>query len=159
VKRFGIAAIAVLGVGLVVPRIVPLPATHADRLATLRAERDALAGNDDASVARLRKEASQEEAVAWSSVRLQQWTGGLGPRWRARSGDETGIGILTREPDHMGDWSSFMAAVREWSRLPGVTVLAVEIEATGPAGRRQFTRRIVTLRFAMEEISTQTEKP
>lgn len=152
-----IIAIVVLGLGVALRRIVPSPRDETARISALRSERDGLAGNDDALLDRLKREAAGMQSVAWSDIRIQTWAGELGPRWRVRSGDARGVCIASREPDHVGDWTPFLADLREWSRLPGVSVEKIEIEATGPASRRQFARRSVTLRFEMKENSTQTK--
>lgn len=148
--------VVLLTLGTALPRLLPVPADLSRQLGDVRMAREAFAKNDDSTLERLRREAVVKENTAWTEERWRSWASDLGPRWRVRSGDAPGTVIIEREADHVSDWAPFTEAVRTWSRTPGLSVQAVEITATGPAGGRRFVKRVVSLRV---QLATEATSP
>jgi hypothetical protein len=136
------------GFAFALPRLKPVPETADTELAALRNERDTLAGNDDATLARLRRQGREQTAPTWTNENVAARAGsGWRLDWQPSEG--TGRRVrLTRENPRFAEWPDYLRAVKAWSATPGVVLESLDVAAQGTGTGRRFTEVTLGLRIA-----------
>lgn len=144
----GVSAL-LAGLGLALPRVRPVPHGADPALLALRAERAGLAGNDDATLARLRDEAKLHPAPAWSEAQFIAQVGtGWRVEWREAEGATRPV-RLTRSAPRMEEWPDYVRFLKTWIAQSGVIFDSLDLTAQGAARSRRFTAVAVSLRIKL----------
>jgi hypothetical protein len=131
------------------------PTDNAELTALLN-QREQLRPNDDATRDSLRHEQQGISRQAWNRERLAALVRRLSPdwRWEWEAGNRPARVSLVQEAPQMEEWPRYVALVTDLTRQPGTVLEPVEIEATGPARERRFTRVVIGLRFIIADAPT-----
>ena len=136
------------GLAFALPQLRPVPKTADAELAVLRNERDTLAGNDDVTLAQLRRQGREQTVPAWTSEGV---AARAGPGWRLdwQSSEGTVRRVrLTRENPRFAEWPDYLRAVKAWTATPGVVLESLDVAAQGTGTGRRFTEVVIGLRIA-----------
>jgi len=144
----GLSAVLV-GAGVALPKVRPLPTDADVDLATLRSERDALAVNDDAMLESLRQQSKAQPPPVWS---VQKFTERAGTGWRVEWQQPSGasrVALLTRSDPRLEEWPDYLEFVKSWTAQPGIVLESLEIIARGTAQTRELSQVVIGLRIIL----------
>lgn len=121
-------------------------------LAMLQSEQENLRGNDDRTRDDWRRQAAAVRAKAWTEADFATLQTCVGPGWRMDAPtDGTGTEFrrveFSRATASLAEWPGFVRLVGELEKMPGLSIVALDMAAGGTGAQRRFTRLAFTVRI------------
>jgi hypothetical protein len=140
------------GGGLALPRLHPIPADTAQELTALRDELNALAGNDDATLAQLRVQA--KATPTWSMERFTtRIERGWQVEWQQNDGANRTV-LIRRANPRLEEWPEYRRFAQTWTEQFGVVLDSLDFTAEGAGPNRRFTAIVIGLRVRLTARET-----
>lgn len=130
-------------------RLLPAPDRSADvEWDALKAERENLHAATDTAREEWRKKAAAVAEPKWTATQLAEFPHSLPAGWRWQQQGHSGT--ITRGDTSFAQWPEVLALLTQLEQTPGLTVVKVELHASGTGGDRRFAAISVEVRIAAE---------